>query len=52
MEVVYEGTILKITISIGLVSMTTEENLEALMRKSDNALYKAKKEGRNRVCVL
>ncbi|WP_347331615.1 GGDEF domain-containing protein [Marinimicrobium locisalis] len=40
---------LNITASFGVASMT-EPNLDSLFKKADNALYKAKELGRNRVC--
>lgn len=52
MEVIYEGEIIKITISIGLASLSSQKDLTGLMVQSDKALYQAKEEGRNRVCVI
>ena len=47
-----DGTISKITVSIGINSLIPETNnlLEDFIRHADMALYTAKKEGRNRVC--
>jgi len=42
---------LKCTVSIGLASLKIGDNGEDLMKKSDEALYKAKKEGRNKIVV-
>jgi methyl-accepting chemotaxis protein len=49
-SVIYEDKEIKFTLSIGIyiVSDYSEEFREAL-NKSDNALYKAKKEGRNKI---
>lgn len=43
----YEGKKIDITISAGLTSVL-EENLEAMIKRADEMLYKAKKNGRNR----
>ncbi len=43
---------LGMTVSVGVASLPQDTlDLETLVRKADQALYKAKKEGRNRVCV-
>ena len=43
----------RITISIGLADFPSQaKNTEILMDKADQALYKAKQTGRNRVCVF
>ncbi len=49
-----ENKALKCTISIGVSSCPDAEikTIEDLVRKADNALYKAKAEGRNKVCSL
>ena len=43
---------IKFTVSIGisLVDINNESNLEATIKRADEALYNAKKNGRNRVC--
>ncbi len=41
---------LKITVSMGVVATSAELSLDTLLGKSDDALYQAKAEGRNRVC--
>jgi diguanylate cyclase (GGDEF)-like protein len=42
---------LAITVSIGVTSLNTGEGLEAVLERSDQALYHAKNTGRNRVVV-
>jgi diguanylate cyclase (GGDEF)-like protein len=44
---------LKVTISIGisLFNPDTPDDAQALIEKADNALYQAKQEGRNKVCL-
>mgnify|MGYP000927968057 CR=1 FL=1 len=40
-----------LTISLGLSTYKTGETLEELIARADSAMYQAKNEGRNRVCV-
>ena len=41
------------TISVGLTSFNHEEDdLDSFVRRADNAMYSAKKRGRNRICAL
>ena len=40
-----------ITLSVGVAVARGEESFESLMHRADRALYTAKHEGRNRVCV-
>ncbi len=43
---------LKVMVSMGVATMTDEvRNKFDLIKKADKALYRAKKEGRNRVCI-
>lgn len=46
-----EGKYIKITVSIGIFSSTREESLENMLKFADEALYKAKNSGRNRVVM-
>jgi diguanylate cyclase (GGDEF)-like protein len=46
-----EGVPLRITVSIGVAVLAGAANLDTLMSRSDAALYDAKHQGRNRVCV-
>lgn len=42
----------KITVSLGVVELTQWDNLHSFYKRADNALYKAKENGRNRVEVI
>ncbi|MCK6425786.1 MAG: GGDEF domain-containing protein [Burkholderiaceae bacterium] len=42
---------LPFTVSVGVAVSTGGESLEALIARADAALYRAKREGRNRVCT-
>ncbi len=48
----YRGTHIGITVSIGVSAWepSIKDDFEALIRRSDEALYRAKEQGRNRVC--
>lgn len=46
------NTIVKMSVSIGLTNINCDDNVEKLFQRADNAMYKAKTTGRNRVCVL
>jgi diguanylate cyclase (GGDEF)-like protein len=45
------GGAIRVTLSTGVAALEADENLEALMRRSDEALYDAKEHGRNQVCL-
>lgn len=54
LSVMHEGQAIPFTVSIGVASHTAEREFEdtaALLAVADNALYKAKETGRNRVVV-
>lgn len=44
----FEDKSISVTISVGLVAWNASHSLHVLMQKADNALYKAKEQGRNR----
>jgi diguanylate cyclase (GGDEF)-like protein/PAS domain S-box-containing protein len=45
------GLPIRMTVSIGVASLTSnDDNLDVLLSQSDEALYEAKKSGRNKVC--
>lgn len=43
--------VVNITISIGVCDSSESNNVKAVLKKADEALYKAKKGGRNKICV-
>lgn len=43
-------TTLKLTVSAGVATYNFEESIEGLVNRADQALYKAKNTGRNKVC--
>ncbi len=44
------GTLPGVTASIGLAMMQPKDSLQSLIARADSALYKAKRQGRNRLC--
>lgn len=47
----YEGNRLAVTVSIGAARLAADGALQEVLRDADEALYRAKKSGRNRVCL-
>jgi diguanylate cyclase len=46
----YKGTVVRITISLGVSELRDDDTLEQFIKRADEAMYRAKKGGRNRVC--
>ena len=47
-----DGRIVKFTISIGISSAAVSDNIDTLIKTADEALYRAKQNGRNRVEIF
>lgn len=47
----FEGQLLRVTVSIGVATLTPGDDLPELMRRADKALYQAKETGRDRIIV-
>lgn len=43
-----DGTIIRVTLSIGGTTATSEDTLESLVKRADSLMYQSKKNGRNR----
>lgn len=46
-----DGTRIELTVSLGCATLLPGESAESLVRRADNALYVAKREGRNRLTM-
>ena len=44
------GALPGVTVSLGVAEMHLQESLQGLLRRADEALYRAKQHGRNRLC--
>jgi diguanylate cyclase (GGDEF)-like protein len=44
------GTRIKVTISLGVSELTDDDTVEQFVKRADDAMYRAKTGGRNRVC--
>ncbi len=53
-HIVYKDKIISLTMSFGVGSMPSNQDLssDSLIKMADDALYKAKRQGRNRCCML
>jgi diguanylate cyclase (GGDEF)-like protein/PAS domain S-box-containing protein len=40
-----------VTISIGVTGQISDDSLESIVKRADDALYEAKRTGRNRICI-
>ena len=43
----FEGKVLKVTTSVGLAEIESEDDIKRILKRADDALYKSKEEGRN-----
>ena len=51
-EFEWEGKRIPVTVSIGVSTLHAGENVpDVMVRRADEALYRAKKTGKNRVCL-
>ncbi len=50
-ETHYTPDNIPVTVSVGVTEIRPEDRIETLLRRADQALYRAKHEGKNRVCV-
>jgi diguanylate cyclase (GGDEF)-like protein len=49
--IVSAGQALRWTVSVGVAQLRPDESFESLVRRADQAMYRAKAEGKNRVCA-
>lgn len=48
-EILIDGKTIKATVSVGMASYGNENSLEEIIHKADQAMYEAKRQGKNRV---
>jgi len=46
----YDGEMLRVTVSAGVAALAPGDTMQSLVERVDRLLYRAKEEGRNRVC--
>lgn len=51
LQIVFEGKIIKVTISIGLAGAKNPDSINSLINKADKALYASKNDGRNKTSL-
>jgi len=49
--IIYNGTRFFVTVSIGVAELRKEDSVQSILHRADQALYRAKTSGRNRVCT-
>jgi predicted signal transduction protein with EAL and GGDEF domain len=47
----YEGQRIQCTVSLGVTQARSEDDIDGLIKRADEALYVAKERGKNRVCM-
>jgi diguanylate cyclase (GGDEF)-like protein len=51
LQVSYEGATIRFTCSVGIATRGAADGLDTMLKEADAAMYRAKREGRNRVSV-
>ncbi|MDQ7049922.1 MAG: diguanylate cyclase [Enterobacterales bacterium] len=52
LEITHQNTLVPVTLSFGLSEFDNDDTTKAVFERADQALYRAKEKGRNRVCCL